>query len=829
MWSTDKNFPARGFSTPPATWKSKKPSSYSPMMMMPLSEQKQRSSPSSKADLFHVIHKVPTGDSPYVRAKHVQLIDRDPSKAISLFWAAINSGDRVDSALKDMAVVMKQLNRTDEAIEAIKSFRHLCPHESQESLDNVLVELYKRSGRVEEEIEMLQLKLKHIEEGIAFGGKRTKIARSQGKKIQITIEQERSRILGNLAWAYLQQNNYKTAEELYRKAIFLDPDKNKKCNLAFCLMHMNRLTEAKFLLQAVKASSKDGQMDESYAKSYERAFQMLTELESQAVLSPPVKEENPDEIRRSFTSSGNRSSKELTTSTNGGWDNISGSVHSRRCTDGNDEETMPLKEQSRDIYCQNNFVNKNTFSRYDKRNSEGLLFQPRSGVQCSPQTFFVDKWKKGAYHENPPERSTDFASKRMENRISVTETEVGSACKKTYASPVYVREYPKVPLTQPRRGSCFFNRGDQRLGLWGDRAVGSSSRKLSFEQPITTVENVQALAPQNHNGELLASVNESSKVALQKWQTGSPFTIGEDWRRSSSVDLTKGKNVAVTSSLSQITMNGNWDRNLCENDGQMKFATNNSQANPKLLMELPISVDDAKAMKPSIDGAWEQSSDVTASGSVRSTGTAEEKSFGGNNFGLHEPIVGNPKPTQDLPLCESKKSWADMVEEEEQELSSGRTDFPGNKWNHPFHECSYSIQNPSHCLDGWDSGEEFSNENLNSNIIRQSPCPLDQTENLRQKLESLFDLKDGYTKSGNDNSSRNTTARRSLCFDQQQSPDPVDYFCSSPLPRKALNFEGNNCVPADERDSSFGKNIIPEKKNKRLQVFRDITLHPESP
>jgi hypothetical protein len=73
----------------------------------------------------------------------LQLIEKDPSKAVSLFWAAINSGDRVDSALKDMAVVMKQLDRADEAIEAIKSFRHLCPYDSQESIDNVLVELYK--------------------------------------------------------------------------------------------------------------------------------------------------------------------------------------------------------------------------------------------------------------------------------------------------------------------------------------------------------------------------------------------------------------------------------------------------------------------------------------------------------------------------------------------------------------------------------------------------------------------------------------------------------------------------------------------------------------
>ena len=60
-----------------------------------------------------------------------------------MFWAAINLGDRVDSALKDMTAAMKQLDRAEEAIEAIHSFRHLCSHESQESLNNIMLELYK--------------------------------------------------------------------------------------------------------------------------------------------------------------------------------------------------------------------------------------------------------------------------------------------------------------------------------------------------------------------------------------------------------------------------------------------------------------------------------------------------------------------------------------------------------------------------------------------------------------------------------------------------------------------------------------------------------------
>ncbi len=58
--------------------------------------------------------------------------------------------------------------------------------------------ILQRSGRVEEEIEMLQLKLKRIEEGIAFGGRRTKTARSQGKKVQISVEQEISRWMSHL-------------------------------------------------------------------------------------------------------------------------------------------------------------------------------------------------------------------------------------------------------------------------------------------------------------------------------------------------------------------------------------------------------------------------------------------------------------------------------------------------------------------------------------------------------------------------------------------------------------------------------------------------------
>ncbi|CAL0304513.1 unnamed protein product [Lupinus luteus] len=228
-------------------------------------------------DLYHVLHKVPFGDSPYVKAKHAQLVEKDYEGAIVLFWKALNRGDRVDSALKDMAVVMKQLDRSEEAIEAISSFRGLCSKQSQESLDNVLIDLYKKCGKIDEQIELLKQKLKLIYEGEAFNGKLTKTARSHGKKFQVSIKQETSRLLGNLGWAYMQKMNYMMAEVVYRKAQMIDPDCNKACNLGLCLIRQARYEEAQMVLEDVLKGKLPG-FDDS--KSMKRAQELLKELRS---------------------------------------------------------------------------------------------------------------------------------------------------------------------------------------------------------------------------------------------------------------------------------------------------------------------------------------------------------------------------------------------------------------------------------------------------------------------------------------------------------------------------------------------------------------------
>ena len=40
--------------------------------------------------------------------RDLQLMNKDPERSIALFWAAIIADDKVDNALKDMDIVLKQ-------------------------------------------------------------------------------------------------------------------------------------------------------------------------------------------------------------------------------------------------------------------------------------------------------------------------------------------------------------------------------------------------------------------------------------------------------------------------------------------------------------------------------------------------------------------------------------------------------------------------------------------------------------------------------------------------------------------------------------------------
>lgn len=80
----------------------------------------------------------------------------------------------------------------------------------------------------------------------------------------------------------MQQNNYVEAEDAYRRALSIAPDNNKMCNLGICLMKQGRIGEAKETLRRVKPAVADGPRGvDSHLKAYERAQQMLKDLESE--------------------------------------------------------------------------------------------------------------------------------------------------------------------------------------------------------------------------------------------------------------------------------------------------------------------------------------------------------------------------------------------------------------------------------------------------------------------------------------------------------------------------------------------------------------------
>jgi len=85
---------------------------------------------------------VPKGDSPYALAKRAEYIEKNLEKAKDLYKKAISQGDRRESAVKDLASVLHQEGRTQEACQILSQYSHLFP--DQNKLRNLLANLKKQ-------------------------------------------------------------------------------------------------------------------------------------------------------------------------------------------------------------------------------------------------------------------------------------------------------------------------------------------------------------------------------------------------------------------------------------------------------------------------------------------------------------------------------------------------------------------------------------------------------------------------------------------------------------------------------------------------------------
>jgi hypothetical protein len=88
-------------------------------------------------------YPIPKGDTPYSKAKKAEYIEKDLKTAEKYYKLAIETGDRAESAVKDLAGVMHQQGKTIEAIEFLKQHRSIFIQEPLK-YENLLINLRRQ-------------------------------------------------------------------------------------------------------------------------------------------------------------------------------------------------------------------------------------------------------------------------------------------------------------------------------------------------------------------------------------------------------------------------------------------------------------------------------------------------------------------------------------------------------------------------------------------------------------------------------------------------------------------------------------------------------------
>ena len=178
---------------------------------------------------------VPRGSNPYARAKRVQLIEKDLERAAKLLRDAINQGDNAESAAKDLAALLVQLGRAEEAIQVLERNRKRI--QDQQSVDNMLIGFYQNVGQHDCAISLLEKKLS-----------------------QTTTEGKKASILWQIAISYLRKEDYVQAEQKFREVRRLQPDnRTAQRNIAICLFKRARYDEAQKVLNSILSAAPDAQ------------------------------------------------------------------------------------------------------------------------------------------------------------------------------------------------------------------------------------------------------------------------------------------------------------------------------------------------------------------------------------------------------------------------------------------------------------------------------------------------------------------------------------------------------------------------------------------
>jgi tetratricopeptide (TPR) repeat protein len=181
---------------------------------------------------------VPSGSNPYARARRVQLIEKDLDRAAKLFRQAIKEKDNAESAVKDLAQLLVQQGRTDQAIELLQQERKVI--QDQQSVDNLLVGFYQKAGRNEEAIGILRNRL------------------SKEQKPEKTIS-----LRWQIGYLYLQSQQYSEALKELNEIKRLQPaNLTVQRNIAVCYFNLGDHDRAEAVLKGILDKTIDSRASE---------------------------------------------------------------------------------------------------------------------------------------------------------------------------------------------------------------------------------------------------------------------------------------------------------------------------------------------------------------------------------------------------------------------------------------------------------------------------------------------------------------------------------------------------------------------------------------
>ncbi len=105
---------------------------------------------------------VPRDGGFYAKAKRAELVEKNLERAESYYREAIRRGDRVESAVKDLASLLNQQGRLDEAIQTLETYLKKNQVSNKVSFRNPLVAFYQRAGRYDRAIALIDENLREL-------------------------------------------------------------------------------------------------------------------------------------------------------------------------------------------------------------------------------------------------------------------------------------------------------------------------------------------------------------------------------------------------------------------------------------------------------------------------------------------------------------------------------------------------------------------------------------------------------------------------------------------------------------------------------------------